>query len=96
MKSKIYIITFLIINGLFFQSCDNSNVPHKNITGRAYELVVVIPDQPWKGEPGKLIQESLGQFQDGLPQSEPIFNLVNVPPAAFKSIFKSTRNIINH
>lgn len=95
MKSKIYIVMILIISGLFFQSCNNKSVtPHKNITGKAYELVVVIPDKAWEGEPGKLIQESLGQFQDALPQQEPIFNLVNIPPDAFKSIFKSTRNIL--
>ncbi len=95
MKSKIYIITVLIISGLFFQSCNNnSGGPHKNVTGKAYELIVIIPDQSWEGEPGKLIQKSLGQFQVALPQEEPIFDLVNIPPDAFKNIFKSTRNIL--
>ncbi len=94
MKSKIYIITALIASGLFFQSCNNSNVPHKNITGKAYELIVVISNASWNGVPGKMIQETLGQPHVALPQEEPIFNLVNVPPDAFKSIFKSTRNIL--
>ena len=95
MKSKIYIITILIISGLITQSCNNNGGGlHKNITGKAYELIVVISDASWKGEPGKLIQESLGQPQVGLPQEEPIFNLVNIPPSAFKSIFRSTRNIL--
>ncbi len=95
MKSKIYIVTVLILIGLFFQSCnDNSSTPSKSITGKAYELIVVISNASWKGEPGKLIQETLGQPQMGLPQEEPIFSLVNIPPDAFKNIFKSTRNIL--
>lgn len=95
MKSKIYIITFLIISGIISQSCNNGGKGlRKTITGKAYELVVVISDASWKGEPGKLIQEALGQPQLALNQVEPIFNLVNIPPDAFKSIFKSTRNIL--
>ncbi len=95
MKSKISIVIILIISGLHFQSCKNDGeVLHKNITGSAYELVVVISDDSWKGAPGNVIKESLGQFQAGLPQDEPMFTLVNVPQNGFKSIFKSTRNIL--
>jgi len=36
----------------------------------------------------------LAQPHIALPQDEPLFDLVNVPPAAFKKIFKTTRNII--
>ena len=95
MKSKIYIVIVLIISGLISQSCKNEGeILHKNITGSAYELVVVISDDSWNGAPGKEVQESLGQFQVGLPQDEPIFSLVNVPQNGFKSIFKTTRNIL--
>ena len=95
MKSRIYIVIILIISGLLTQSCNNKGeILHKNITGAAYELIVVISDDAWSGLPGKTVQESLGQIQVGLPQDEPMFNLVNVPQAGFKSIFKSTRNIL--
>jgi hypothetical protein len=95
MKSKIYIVVVLIISGIISQSCKNDGeVLHKNITGSAYELVVVISNNSWEGVPGKMIKESLGQFQVGLNQDEPIFDLVDVPKNGFKSIFKSTRNIL--
>ena len=95
MKSKIYILIILIISVLVSHSCKNDGeILHKNITGSAYELIVVISDDSWNGVPGKVIQESMGQFQVGLPQDEPIFSLVNVPKDGFKSIFKSTRNIL--
>jgi hypothetical protein len=67
---------------------------HKNITGKAGELVVVISKDSWEGEPGKLIRQTLAQTHVGLPQDEPLFDVIDVPHAAFKSIFKSTRNII--
>ncbi|MBN2636455.1 MAG: DUF4837 family protein [Prolixibacteraceae bacterium] len=95
MKNRIFIVIVLIVSGLLTYSCkNNGEILHKNITGSAYELVVVISDDHWNGEPGKLIKESLGQFQVGLPQDEPMFTLVKVPKEAFKDIFKSTRNIL--
>ncbi|PIF05113.1 MAG: hypothetical protein CSA36_08405 [Draconibacterium sp.] len=94
MKNRIALINLLIIL-LSLNSCKNDQqILHKNITGRAYEMVIVIPDGEWNAEPGKLIQETLGQIQLILPQDEPVFDLINIPPKAFKSIFKSTRNIL--
>lgn len=95
MKLKFYssIIVFLVVL-VSFSCSDNGEVLHKNITGNANELVVVISNDSWNGVPGNLIKETLGQVQLALPQDEPLFDLVNVPPAGFKSIFKSTRNIV--
>ncbi|WP_158867356.1 DUF4837 family protein [Maribellus comscasis] len=95
MKIRIYSVVLLsvFISGLF--SCSNNSTEmYKNITGKAGEMIVVISEQSWNGEPGKVLRETLAQPQLALPQDEPIFDLVDVPHAAFKSIFKSTRNII--
>ncbi len=95
MKIRIYNAVFLsvFLTGLF--SCSGGGTGmHKNITGKAGEMVVVISDQAWGTLPGKALRETLAQPQLALPQDEPIFDLVNVPHEAFKSIFKSTRNII--
>lgn len=95
MKSRIYnlLISFLLIIGLI--SCSNSGTNlHKNITGRAGELVVVMTKELWDGAPGKLVRETMAQPQLALPQEEPIFDLINIPHEAFTSIFKSARNII--
>lgn len=95
MKLKFLnvILLFAFITGLF--SCsDDSTVMRKNITGKAGEMVVVISEQSWDGKPGELLRQTLSQPHLALPQDEPIFDLVDVPHAAFKSIFKSTRNII--
>ncbi len=76
------------------QSCSNEPVLHKNISGKANEMIIVISDDSWNGKPGDLLREKLGQDQIALPQQEPVFDLINVPHEAFKKIFRSTRNII--
>ena len=92
---KIYnlLILSLIMAGLFACSGESTQM-YKNITGRAGEMVVVISKQSWDGKPGKLIREALAQPQVALPQDEPIFDIIDVPHAAFKDIFQNTRNII--
>ncbi len=66
----------------------------RNVTGKAGELVVVISNDSWEGEPGGVIRQTLAQEHLALPQDEPLFDLVKVPPDGFKSIFKTTRNIM--
>ncbi len=95
MKRNVFLFFTIVFAAYFLLSCSNKGeILYKTITGRANELVVVISDESWEGVPGKVLRESLGQDQIGLPQTEPLFDLVRVPPAGFKSIFQSTRNIL--
>ncbi len=95
MKYKIwrrFLFTFLVTIAV---ACSDSGTQmYKNITGKAGEMIVVISKESWDGVPGKLIRETLAQPQLGLPQDEPIFDLIDIPHNAFKEIFQSTRNII--
>jgi hypothetical protein len=94
MIKKINLL-FLFFLAVIVISCSNeSQVMRKNITGTASELVVVISKDAWEGSVGKLIRQTLAQPQLGLPQDEPIFDVIDVPHAAFKSIFRTTRNIM--
>lgn len=93
LKNIFFLLSMFLVAAL--TSCNNENAGlHKNITGKAGELVVVASDKTWDGEPGKLIRGTLMQSHLALPQDEPLFDVVRVPPAGFKSIFKSTRNIL--
>ncbi len=95
MKRAILYPFFLFIAVAILQSCSNNGqVMHKNITGKSGELVVVISKDLWAGTSGKLIRETLAQPHVGLPQDEPIFDVIDVPHEAFKNIFKTTRNIL--
>lgn len=91
MINRIFLLVFMTA---FFACDDGGTGISKNITGKAGEVVVVISEDLWNGEPGKIIRQTLAQEQLSLPQDEPLFDLVKVPREAFKSIFQSTRNII--
>lgn len=93
MKTTAYIVMVILLS--VFVSCSNQGTEmYKNITGKAGEMVVVISKESWEGDPGKLIRETMAQTHLALPQDEPLFDLIDVPHAAFKDIFRSTRNII--
>ncbi len=94
MKRIVNHLFLAILVGVVFQSCSDEPVLHQNITGKANELVIVISDESWNGKPGELLRTTLAQQHVALPQSEPIFDLISVPHAGFKNIFRSTRNII--
>ncbi|WP_346856286.1 DUF4837 family protein [uncultured Draconibacterium sp.] len=95
MKVKFFQLFSVVLAAILLFSCgSDSTHMHKNITGKAGELVVVISKKSWEGAPGSLIRETLAQPHVGLPQDEPLFDVIDIPHAAFKDIFKSTRNII--
>ncbi len=95
MKRNFTQILFAVVSVLVMASCaSDSTHLRKNITGKAGELVVVISKESWKGKPGELVREVLAQPQVGLPQEEPLFDVIDVPHEAFTDIFRSTRNIV--
>jgi len=94
MKQNFIFLFAVILALVVFQSCSDEPVLHQNITGKANEMVIVISDESWNGKPGELLRNTLGQSHIALPQDEPVFDLINVPHAGFKKIFKTTRNII--
>ena len=85
-KMNLVIILLFVISGVL-SSCSDDTPMRKKVTGKAGELVVVIPKKTWEGAVGEAIQKILSQAQISLPQEEPIFDLINVPPAAFQDIF---------
>jgi hypothetical protein len=95
MKRNLIHPAVFIISLIVCQSCSNdSQVRYQKSTGKANELVIVISDDSWNGKPGELLRNTLAQQHVALPQPEPLFDVVNVPPSAFTKIFKTTRNII--
>ena len=82
---------FLII---FLAACEAPEMPLPGITGKAGELVVVMPDKNWKGAAGDTVFNSLMEHVYGLPQAEPMFNVVHIKTSAFTTIFQTHRNIV--
>jgi hypothetical protein len=94
MKRVVTNLTCLVILSLILFSCNNPGAKYDTITGKAGEVVVVIGKETWKGPTGSLIRQVLAQPQSSLPQDEPMFSLIDVPPSAFINIFKTYRNIL--
>ncbi|BDX37283.1 DUF4837 domain-containing protein [Tenuifilaceae bacterium CYCD] len=65
-----------------------------NVTGCAGEVVLTLPKELVNDSIGKNYKAILAEDFPYLPQSEPIFDLITIPPQAFTDIFKSHRNII--
>lgn len=92
-------VTFKSFTWLLFSlvaaSCNfGDGARMETISGKSNEVVIVIGKETWKGEVGSLIREVLAQPQSSLPQEEPIFSLIDVPPEAFINLFKTSRNIV--
>ncbi len=83
----------LLMVSLF--SCKDESVTRRKISGKPGELIVVVPKETWNGKVGEAMRKVLMQPQAALPQDEPLFTTIDIPPAAFKDVFKTTRNIIN-
>ena len=94
MNKVIAPYIFIISLIWLFSSCGgDGTVLMKSVTGRPGETIVVISKGVWEGNVGDTIKRYLSQPQLCLPQEEPILNVVNVPPDAFKT-FETTRNIV--
>jgi hypothetical protein len=65
-----------------------------NISGKPGEVIVVINKGDWEGALGTVLRDSLACDFPFLPQREPMYDLVNVAPGGFTSMFQLHRNII--
>lgn len=88
-------LIFLLFSGmLFFYSCDLEKEELPNSKGKSSEILVISNNKrQWKSDLGDSIMNFFYQDVPGLPQSEPMFTLVNIPQEAFKEMYKSYRNI---
>ena len=80
---------------MIFAGCNN--VREKvlpQVSGKAGEVVIVIEDQVWKSTTDTIIN-ILKADVPGLPQEEPMFDVVRIPNSAFTEIFQRHRNIIS-
>ena len=64
------------------------------ISGAAGEVVVVIEDDVWKTTADTILN-ILAADVPGLPQVEPMFDVVRIPNKAFTEIFQRHRNIVS-
>ena len=61
-----------------------------NITGAAGEVLVVMDNFNWENSAGEMLQDILKEEIPGLPQSEPLFDVIQVNASSFDGIVKRT------
>ncbi len=57
--------------------------------------MVVIKNSEWQGELGDELRKIIAEPVLGLPQPESQFEVTQVPPDSFGSMFRATRNVLN-
>ena len=92
-KNGLIIILVLF---LFSCKCDNTSdaIFLPKISGKTGEVLLIIKKEKWEGDLGQAFQDLLAHEQYGLPQPEPIFDLVNISPGNFSKLHQPHRNII--
>lgn len=73
---------------------DMSKGLQQTITGKMNEILVVTEKTIWNGAVGDTIRAFFGQDVDGLPQAEPVFDMLNLPPEHFDKNVKNHRNVM--
>ncbi len=63
-------------------------------SGKAGNLLVVVDSFYWEHKTGEAIMNTFAQAQEGLPQREPLFDIIQLPHQHFAQIFKTNRNIL--
>jgi len=98
MKRLYSLIAFFLVLTIS-QSCNNSGSERggslqPNVSGSTGEVVIVLDKAKWEGEMGNAIRDLLANPLDGLPQAEPVFDLVSVPSGSFGEYYITHRNIV--
>ena len=100
LKKLSSLAVFALLLSIAF-SCKKGNNDNlmPAITGKAGEVVLVMPDELYESSVGDtlvniLTQEELALPQSGMQGAEPVFDLVQIPPVAFTNVFRTHRNII--
>ena len=90
MAQRVYILVVL-----FFFSCDQTTTLYKpKSSGNIHTVSVVVEDKVWNSKLGDNLREVFASEFEGLPQQEPLFTLVHIPPKIFKDFAREGRNII--
>lgn len=86
---------------LLASSCDTVNQQGgmagkimPNITGGTGEVLVVMDQFNWDNSAGDMLQDILKEEFPGLPQSEPIFDVIQVTVASFDGVYQFHRSIV--
>ncbi len=94
-------IVFFLLASLALIGCKNSGNSVLNDTkvkpsaaGRVGEMIAVISDELWESSVGDSVFYTFTEPFPGLPQDEPTFKIVHIPPSGFEKLYKINRNLL--
>jgi len=90
-------ISLILVLTVLFISCDSGTDKkvYKEANGRINHLLIVMKNSEWQGDLGDVIREIVAEPVLGLPQPESQFEITQVPPDNFGSMFRATRSVLN-
>ena len=75
-------------------SCRDQKPPVSNFSGSLNEVLVIMDKNDWNGAAGDTVKAWFRQEQPGLPQPEPVLDMINLPRSSFEGNIKAYRNIL--
>jgi hypothetical protein len=89
--------SIIIVIAILFFSCEtgDSKIVLKGANGRINHLLVVMKNSEWQGELGDELRKIIAEPVLGLPQPEAQFEVSQVPPDSFGSMFRATRSVLS-
>lgn len=93
---KLFLPTSLVIAciTLLFSSCTETTSILSNVSGNAYEVLLVIDQDDYNTKAGKEMFDILDSNVPALPQAEPEFNISRITHKQFSPLLKTSRNIV--
>lgn len=81
---------------LFIIGCSDESSKRSlpSSTGKSGELIIVVDTAYMHNKTGKALEQVFMEELYGVPRSEPLFNVVTVPPKGFTSMLKIVRNVL--
>ncbi len=87
-------ITFIFLSVFSLFSCKEKDFVLEESVGETNLITIIIEDNLWNGEVGDSIRKKLTSTVEGLPQEEPLFNLIQHTDRTGEDHFCQNRNII--
>jgi hypothetical protein len=98
MKNKLF-CTFQILLmtgflGIILHSCDSGKSHLPRSSGSINELLIITDSRTsWKGDFGDSLREFFARSQVGMPQPEPVFDIINIPAHDLGAFYQKFHNI---
>lgn len=90
------LLPFVLISAFLFVQCSSEPNPDylQKASGKAGDLLLVMDSVQWRGELGREVRRIFQAEVPGLPQGEPMFNLIWVHPSKGTTMLTRMRNLV--